>query len=112
MESRGTRRYNVRDSIVRTTDYTINKDEVIEVCLTGVKIEHVAERVQRITGLGNGGILVVHIGTNNTDKEGTSTIVKKLRNLLFKEHEGSEGTWTDYLIRAFTNVWNQEQRIN
>ena len=32
-------------------------------------------------GRGNGGNLLVHIGTNNADKEGTTAIVEKFRNL-------------------------------
>ena len=65
----------VGDCIVRKTDSTLNKDEDIVVYLPGAKIEHVTERVQRI--MGNGGTILVHIGTNNTDKEGTTAIVKK-----------------------------------
>ena len=75
------------DSIVRMTDTTLNKDEDIVVCLPGARIEHVTEIVQRIMGRGNGGTLLVHIGTNNTDKEGTTAIVKKYRNLLKKTKE-------------------------
>ena len=96
----------VGDSIVRKTDYTLNKDEDIVVCLPGAKIEHVTERVQRIMGSGNGGTMLVHIGTNNEDKEGTVAIVKEST----EEAEGSNG-WTYYLIRVFTSVWNQQPRI-
>ena len=60
----------VGDSIVRKTDSKLNKDEDIIVCLPGARIEHVTERVQRIIGRGNGGTILVHIGTNNADKEG------------------------------------------
>ena len=69
----------------------INKDEDIVVCLPGAKIEHVTERVQRIMGRGNGGILPVNIGTNNADREGTTAIVKKYRNLLKKTKEAMVG---------------------
>ena len=48
----------VGDSIVRKTDYTLNKDEDIVVCLPGARIEHVTERVQRIMERGNGGTLL------------------------------------------------------
>ena len=81
----------VGDSIVRKTDSTLNKDEDIVVCLPGGKLEHVTERVQRITGRGNGGNLLVHIGSNNIDKEGTTAIVKKYRNLLKKTKETRVG---------------------
>ena len=78
-------------SIVKKTDSTINKDDDIVVCLPGAKIEHVAERVQRIIGRGNGGTLLVHIGTNNTDKEGTTAIVKKYGNVRKKRKEARVG---------------------
>ena len=35
-------------------------------------------------GRGNGGSILVHVGTNNADKEGTAAIVEKYRNLLKK----------------------------
>ena len=81
----------VGDSIVRKTDSTLNKDEDIVACLPGASIEHVTERVQMIMGGGNGGTLLVRIGTNNTDKEGTTAIVKKYRNLLKKTKEARVG---------------------
>ena len=78
----------VEYSIVRKTDSTMNTNDDIAVYLPGANIEHVTERVglQRIMGRGNEGTLLVHIGTNNTDKEGTA-IVKKYRNLLNKTKE-------------------------
>ena len=79
------------DSIVRKTDSTLNKDEDIVVCLPGARIEHATERVQRIMGRGNGGTLLVHIGTNNADKERTTAIVKKYRNLLKKTKDARVG---------------------
>ena len=42
-------------------------------------------------GRGNGGTLLVHIGTNNTDKEGKMAIVKTYRNLLKKTKEARVG---------------------
>ena len=36
----------VRDSIARTTDVSLYKDEDIVVCLPGVRIKHVAERIE------------------------------------------------------------------
>ena len=39
------------------------------------------ERVEQIMGRGNGGSILVHIGTNNADEEGTTAIVEKYRNL-------------------------------
>ena len=81
----------VGDSIVRKTYSTLNKNEDIVVCLAEARFEHVTERVQRIMGRGNGGTLLVHIGTNNADKEGTTAIVKKCRNLLKKMKEARVG---------------------
>ena len=51
-------------------------------CLPGAIIEHVTERVENIMGRGNGGTILVHVGTNNADKEGTTAIVEKCTNLL------------------------------
>ena len=47
---------------------------------TGSKIEHVTERLEQIMGRGKGGTILVDVGTNNADKEGTTTIVDKYRN--------------------------------
>ena len=44
----------------------------------------VTERIEKIMGRGNGGAIIVHVGTNNADKEGTKAIVEKERNLLKK----------------------------
>ena len=80
----------VGDSIVRKTDSRLNKGEDVVVCLPGARIEHVTERVEKIMGRGKGGtiqIILVHIGTNNADKEGTTAIVDKYRKLLKKTKE-------------------------
>ena len=65
---RNTRLY-VGDSIVRKTDTRLSKGEDVVVCLPGARIEHVTERVEQIMGRGNGGSILVHIGTNNADKK-------------------------------------------
>ena len=72
----------VGDSIMRKTDSRLSKGEDVVVCLPGARIEHVTERVEKIMGRGNGGTILVHVGTNNTDKEGTTAIVEKYRDLL------------------------------
>ena len=77
----------VGDSIVRKTDSRLNKGEDVVVCLPGARIEHVTERVQKIMGRGKEGTILVHIGTNNADKEGTTAIVDKYRKLLKKTKE-------------------------
>ncbi len=61
------------------------------------------ERVEKIMGRGNGGSILVHIGTNNADKKGTTAIVEKYRNPT-EENEASKGG-TDNLIRNCTSVW-------
>ena len=70
------------DSIVRQTDRVLNKGDDVVVCLPGAKIEAITERVENIGGSGKGGSVLVHIGTNNVDREGTTAIVRKYRNLV------------------------------
>ena len=81
----------VGDSIVRKTDTRLSKGEDVVVCLPGARIEHVTERVEQIMGRGNGGSILVHIGTNNADKEGTTAILEKYRNLLKKTKQAVVG---------------------
>ena len=50
---------------------------------TGSK-NRACDSVEKIMGRGHGGTLLVHVGTNNTDKEGTMAIVEKYRKLLMK----------------------------
>ena len=46
------------------------------------------ERVEKIMGRGKGGTILVHIGTNNADKEGTTAaLLDKYRKLLKKTKE-------------------------
>ena len=52
------------------------------VCLPGDKIEAITERVNNIVGSGMGGFVLVHVGTNNVKKEGTTAIVRKYRQLV------------------------------
>ena len=42
-------------------------------------------------GRGKGGTILVHVGTNNTDKEGTTAIVEKYRKLLKKTKQARLG---------------------
>ena len=72
----------VGDSIVRKTDRVLNKGDDVVVCLTGAKIEVITERVENIVGSGKGGSILVHVGTNNVEREGTTAIVRKYRNLV------------------------------
>ena len=64
------------------TDRVLNKGDDVVVCLPGAKIEAIIERVQNIVGSGKGGSVLVHVGTNNVETEGTTAIVKKCSNLV------------------------------
>ena len=81
----------VGDSIIRKTDTRLSKGEDVVVCLPGARIEHVTERVEKIMGRGNGGTILVQVGTNNTDKEGTTAIVEKYRKLVKKTKQARLG---------------------
>ena len=77
-----TERVFMGDSILRKTDRTLSKGEDVVVCLPGARIEHVTERVTNVLGHGQGGYVLVHVGTNNADREGTTRIVKRYRELV------------------------------
>ena len=81
----------VGHSIVRKTDTRLSKGKDVVVCLPGARIEHVTERVEKIMGRGKGGTILVHVGTNNADKEGKTAIVDKYRDLLKKTKEAGVG---------------------
>ena len=81
----------VGDSIIRKTDLRLSTGEDVLVCLPGARIEHVTERVENIMGRVNGGTILVHVGTNNTDKEGTTAIVEKYSKLLKKTKQARVG---------------------
>ena len=78
-------------SIVRKTDSQLNKGEDVVVCLPGARIENVTARVEKTMGRGKGGTILVHIGTNNADKEGTTAIRDKYSKLLKKTKEARVG---------------------
>ena len=67
------------DSIIRKVDKIVNRGDDITVCLPGAKIEDIAEKAGQVMGGGTGGAVLVHVGTNNAEKEGTSAIVGKYR---------------------------------
>ena len=70
------------DSIGRKTDRVLNKGDVVVVCLPGAKIEAMTERVENIVSSGKGGSVLVHVGTNNVERSGTTAIVRKYSNLV------------------------------
>ena len=86
----------VGDSIVRKTDTRLSKGKDTVVCLPGARIEHVIERVEQIMGRGYGGSILVHVGTNNTDREVTTAIVDKYRSLLKKTKQAR--AWVGQII--------------
>ena len=81
-EVRKRARVFVGDSIVRKIDIVLNKGDDVAVCLPGANIEATTERVENIVGSGKSGSVLVHIGTNNVEREGTTAIVRKYRNLV------------------------------
>ena len=78
-------------TIVRKTDSRLSKREDVVDCLPGARIEHVTEIVEKIMGRGNGGSILVHIGTSNAEKEGTKAIAAKYMNLLKKTKQARVG---------------------
>ena len=72
----------VGDSIVRKNDRSLNKGDDVVVCLPGAKIEAITKRVENIVGSGKGGSVLVHVRTNNVEREGATAIFRKYRNLV------------------------------
>ena len=52
------------------------------VCFPVAIIEAITERVKKIMGPGKGGSILVHVGINIAEREGTTGIVKKYRQLV------------------------------
>ena len=84
----------VGESIVRKTDRVLNKGDDVVICLPGAKIEAITERVENILGSGKGGTVLVHVGTNNVKREGTTAIVRKYRHLV----RTLKQTWVEQVI--------------
>ena len=68
------------DSIIGKTDRVVKKGDDVVVCLPGAKTEAITERVENIVGSGKGGSVLVHV--DNVEREGTTVIVRKYRNLV------------------------------
>ena len=79
----------VGDLTVRKTDRVLNKREDGVVCLPGAKIEVITERVENIVGSGNGGSVLVYVGTNYVEREGTTALVRKYRQLVRTLKQGA-----------------------
>ena len=77
------------------------------VCLLGAKIEAITERVDNIVRSGKGGSVLVHVGTNNVETEGTTVIVRKYMQLVrtLKQTRVEQ-------VRDFTNNRNEGSEIS
>ena len=70
-------------SIIRKVDkIVVNRGDDITVCLQGAKIEDIAAKAGHVMGSGTGIAVIVHVGTNKAEKEGTSAIVGKYWRLI------------------------------
>ena len=76
-----TERVFMGDSILRKTDRTLSKGEDFVVCLPGAR-KHVTERVENVLGHSQGEPILVHVWKNNADRDGTTRIVKRYRELV------------------------------
>ena len=92
------------DSIIRKVDKIVNRGDDITVCLPGAKLEDIAEKARQVMGGGTGVAVLVHVGTNNAEKEGTSAIVGKYKRLI-KTLRGT--CWTDCIVGDITNNGRQ-----
>ena len=72
------------DCILRKTKKTQSKGDDVVVCLPGARQEYVTEKIEAVLGHGQGGSVLVHIGTIKADIEGTTIIVQKYRELVGK----------------------------
>ena len=70
------------DSIIRKVDKIVNRGDDITVCLPGAKLEDIAEKARQVMGGGTGVAVLVHVGTNNAEKEGTSAIIGKYKRVI------------------------------
>ena len=70
------------NSIIKKVDKIVNRGDYITVCLPGANILDIAEKAGQVMGGGTGGAVLVHVGKNNAEKEGTSAIVGKYRRLI------------------------------
>ena len=82
----------------------LSKGSVVA-CLPGARIEHVTERVEKITGRENGGTVLVHVRMNNAGKEGTTAIVEKYMNILKNMKQAMS-----YYQEFYHSVWKQDTR--
>ena len=55
---------------------------VVEAEIDGKMSHQCTERVENVLGHGQGGSILVHVGTNNADRDGTTKIVQRYRELV------------------------------
>ena len=79
-----TERVFMDDSILRKTEKTLSKGEDVVVCLPRARIEHITKWAENTLGHGQGGSIFADVGTNNADREGTTSIVQIYRQLVGK----------------------------
>ena len=65
--------------IVRKTDKALSKGDDVVVCFPKAYIEDITERVEKIVGPGKGGSILIHVGTNNAERESITAVVEKYR---------------------------------
>ena len=53
------------------------------------KIEAITEWMEKIMGPGKGRSSLVHVWTNNTERDGTTAIVRKYRRLVRRGRQGT-----------------------
>ena len=68
--------------IVWKTDKALNKGDELVMHFPRAKTDDITERVEKVLGPGKGGSILLHVGTNNAEREGTTAIVKKYRQLV------------------------------
>ena len=73
--------YSIVSKIVRAVCRG-RKEKTTTVCLPGARVDDVRKRVGQIMGPSTGGLICVHVGTNDADKDGTTAIVGKFRALV------------------------------
>ena len=81
------------------------------ICFPGAKIEAVTERVETIIGPGKGGSVLVHVGTNNVERKGTTVIIRKYRQL-FRTIKQTRVEHTYNYLKDFTSNEKQESGIS
>ena len=61
------------DSILRKPDKPLSNGEYVVGGIPGAMIQHVIERAENTLGQGTGGSILVHVGSNNADREMTNS---------------------------------------